>query len=196
MRSTAAIRRLMFASSCLELFAIARWRLCAAGFRRRALWRLPGLPGPARSGRDAVVGSRSMPWSSRLRWSTRVLKAVLLESAVLVLGPTFPPVFDQGLLVPVPVLGAESVVLDDVAHGQQHMGVVVGAIAAFGRGVNGDIGDHAKGDVFGLEVVPQQLDVLFVGQFVREGKFEAAGELGLVAAVLWSSRCSTSFQRR
>lgn len=111
------------------------------------------------------------------------LEAVLLEGAVLVLGPAFPPVFDQGFLVPVPVLGAKSVALDDVAHGQQHMGMVVGPVAAFGRGVNGDIGDHAKGDVFGFEVVPQQLDVLLVGQFVREGEFEAAGELGLVAAV-------------
>jgi hypothetical protein len=45
--------------------------------------------------------------------------------------------------------------------------VVVYPVAPFGRSVNGDVGDHPAIDELGLSEFPEQLDVLFVSQFVR-----------------------------
>ena len=59
--------------------------------------------------------------------------------------------------------------------------MVVGAVAAVGRGVNGDVGDHAAIDEFVFDEFADELDVLLVGQFVGQGQFDVAGELGRAA---------------
>ena len=94
---------------------------------------------------DALIGKTAMV--------DAVVKAVLLEGAVLELIPTFSPLLQLVFVVPVSVLFAESVPLD-VAHGEKDMGVVVPTVAASGWGVDRNVRDHALVDEGTPERIP------------------------------------------
>jgi hypothetical protein len=60
--------------------------------------------------------------------------------------------------------------------------MVVSAVAALGRGMDGNVGDDAVLDEFLFDEVADQLDPLLVRQFVGQGQLEFTGELRCAAA--------------
>ena len=96
------------------------------------------------------------------------------------LGPALAPALDQLGAVPVAHLRAKTVLVDR-AHGQHDMGM------GFGHAVLGhvpmhiEIGDHAPIDELGLNEVAGQFDALRLAHFARDGEFDLAGKLGVLA---------------
>ena len=96
------------------------------------------------------------------------------------LGPAFAPALDHLGAVPVPDLLAKAVLVHR-AHGQHDMGM------GFGHAVLGhvpmhiEIGDHAPIDEFGPNEVAGQFDALRLAHLARDGEFDLAGQLGILA---------------
>ena len=96
------------------------------------------------------------------------------------LGPAFAPALDHLRAVPVPHLLAKTVLVHR-AHGQHDMGM------GFGHAVLGhvpmhiEIGDHAPIHEFGLHEVAGQFDALSLGHLARNGEFDLAGKLRVLA---------------
>ena len=96
------------------------------------------------------------------------------------LGPAFAPALDHLRAVPVPHLLAKTVLVHR-AHGQHDMGM------GFGHAVLGhvpmhiEIGDHAPIHEFALHEVAGQFDALRLAHLARNGEFDLAGKLGVLA---------------
>ena len=96
------------------------------------------------------------------------------------LGPAFAPALDHLGAVPVPHLLAKTVLVHR-AHGQHDMGM------GFGHAVLGhvpmhiEIGDHAPIDEFAPNEVAGEFDALRLRQLARDGEFDLAGKLGVLA---------------
>ena len=96
------------------------------------------------------------------------------------LGPAFPPTLDHLSAVPVPHLLAKAVLVHR-AHGQHDMGM------GFGHAVLGhvpmhiEIGDHAPIHELRLREVAGEFDALRLRHLARNGEFDLAGKLSVLA---------------
>ena len=96
------------------------------------------------------------------------------------LRPAFAPALHHLRAVPVPHLPAKAVLVDR-AHGQHDMGM------GFGHAVFGpvpmhiEIGDHASIDKFAPNEVAGQFDAVAFTHLARDGEFDLAGKLGVLA---------------
>jgi hypothetical protein len=102
------------------------------------------------------------------------------QALVDVIGPALAPLLDQLGLVPVAHLRAEPV-FADLAHGEHDMGVGLGLAVRANIPMDIEVGDHALFDELGLGKLPRQLDALFLGQLARNGEFDLAGKLRVLA---------------
>jgi len=96
------------------------------------------------------------------------------------LGPAPPPALHHLRAVPVAHFPAKAVLVDG-AHGQHDMGM------GFGHAVLGhvpmdiEIGDHAPIDKLAPNEVAGQFDTLSLAHLARDGEFDLAGKLGILA---------------
>ncbi len=152
------------------------------------------------SARSASVASPSMPRSSiRLAdapiWlcgsSCDALRfqAAMVDARVDVefgqplvgkLGPAFAPALDHLRAVPVPHLRAKTVFVHR-AHGQHDMGMRFGHAVLGHVPMHIEIGDHAPIHELGLHEVAGQFDALRLRHLARNGEFDLAGKLGVLA---------------
>ncbi len=96
------------------------------------------------------------------------------------LGPAFAPALDHLGAVPVPHLGAKAVLVHR-AHGQHDMGMGFGQAVFADVPMHIEIGDHAQTYKLRLREVAGQFDALSLRQFARNGEFDLAGKLGVLA---------------
>jgi hypothetical protein len=102
------------------------------------------------------------------------------KALVDMIGPALAPLLDQLGLVPLAHLRAEPV-FADFAHGEHDMGVGLGLAVRANIPMDIEVGDHALFDELGLGKLARQLDALFLGQLARNGEFDLAGKLRVLA---------------
>ena len=101
-----------------------------------------------------------------------------LKRAVDVIGPQRAPLLETRRLVPCPHLGAEALALDR-AQRQQDVRVMVPLVAV--RRMQRDVGHHAVIDKGGAHEAMHQVAPRGVGQLMRQGQFDIAGKLRVLA---------------
>ena len=102
------------------------------------------------------------------------------QALVDMLGPALAPLLDQFGLVPLSHLRAEAI-FADFAHGEHDMRVRLGLAIRANVPMHIEVGDHALFDELGLGKFARQLDALFLGQLARNGEFDLAGKLRVLA---------------
>jgi hypothetical protein len=125
----------------------------------------------------------------RLQRDTLRLEAAMVDACVDIefgqpfvgkLGPTFPPAFHHLRSVPVSDLLAKTVFVDR-AHGQHDMGMGFGHAVFADIPMHIEIGDHAPIQEFGSSEVAGELDAVALTHLARDGEFDLAGKLGVLA---------------
>ena len=96
------------------------------------------------------------------------------------LRPAFAPALDHLRAVPVPHLRAEAVLVHR-AHGQHDMGMGFGHAVFADVPMHIEIGDHALIDELRLREVAGEFDALRLRHLARNGEFDLAGKLGVLA---------------
>ena len=96
------------------------------------------------------------------------------------LGPAFTPALDHLRAVPLPHLLAKTVLVHR-AHGQHDMGMGFGHAVLAHVPMHIEIGDHALIDELGPNEVAGEFDALAFTHLARDGEFDLAGKLGVLA---------------
>jgi len=96
------------------------------------------------------------------------------------LGPAFAPTLDHLRSVPVPHLRAETVLVRR-PHRQHDMGMRFGHAVLAHIPMHIEIGDHAPIHEFAPSEVAGQFDALRLTHLARDGEFDLAGKLGVLA---------------